>query len=510
MRLSIRWFVLLIIVCSFNNKVSASTYNFQPALSLSTNVSPRGVAVGNVYGDVFQSLVVANFGSSTFIGQTTPATLLSALTPTLQVFSPSARGLQLTNTISTASSPRGVFLFDLGNKNYQDILVTAYDSNLLQVFSWDKGQFLKTSEQATLKMPVGVNAGLTRAGGNVFVAVADYGDNKISLFQVEGGKLGKRFDIPVDDGPTQVAIGDLNGDGKNDIAVACLSANKVDLLSMNPTGSNDDLSSYAVTKTITLPGLSAPSDLRVADLNSDGKMDLVVSCFATNTINLYFQKNDGSLSAQPVLSTSGLHPNGLDVADLNGDGGKEIVIANRDSDSLDIFQFVGGQYQLVQTLKVAEDSNSGFGPVEIRALDSRKLGKMDLVTSQMRSNTIKVLNQVVAVSTPTPVSTAAPSSNTDQPFSDKTTMAYPNPSHDGKVKLSFTLESPSPIIIRIFDLSGRLVWNQTLSASQTNSGVNTVDWSGINQSGENLASGLYLCSITVGNQTITKKIAIIH
>ena len=63
----------------------ASPVAFQAPITIDTNVSPRGIAVGNLYGNGKQSLIVAGFGISTFIGQSTPQSLISAQTYSLQI-----------------------------------------------------------------------------------------------------------------------------------------------------------------------------------------------------------------------------------------------------------------------------------------------------------------------------------------------------------------------------------------------------------------------------------------
>lgn len=488
---------------------SAWTSHMELAVSLPAGTSPRGIAVGSLSGNGTQNLIVANFGSPTFIGQSTPLSLLGPSSSNLQIFSPSPQGLQLTATVPTASSPRGVALFGLGGRSQQAIFVTAYDSNLLQVFSGKGGGWEKVDEAPTLKMPVGIAAGLTRAGGVPFVAVADYGANSLSIYPLKDGKLGQRIDIPVDGGPIQVAIGDLNGRGTNQIAVVCLTGGKVDLLSLASKGREDDLSTYTVNQTIPMPHGSSPSDLKIVDLNNDGLSDLVVTDFEKNGVLIYLQQNDGSLLAQPELATSGSHPNGFTVADLDGNGKKDIVVANRDSDSIDIFQSTGSQYHLAQTLKTSDDLQGSFGPVEVGVMDTLGKGSKDLVISHMRSNTLKVIAGVLEPGlTPTSLTGSSGSSRTS--FSETTTFCYPNPTHEGSVKFSFNLEAPSPVFIQVYDLNGEKVWSQQLGEGETQSGVNTVPWSVTNQGGQNLASGLYVYCVSVGNQTITKKIAVLH
>lgn len=487
---------------------SAPTSNgFLPVTTLAAGSSPRGIAVGNIFGNGISSLVVANFGSPTFIGQSTPASVLAAGNSSLQVFSPSPSGLQLIETIPIASSPRGLSLFDPTGRGRQEIFATAYDVNSLQVYDWAAGNFIKADEAPTLNMPVGVATGLTRTGGEAFAAVADFGSNSLSLFPLKDGRLGKRIDIAVDGGPTQVAIGDLSGNGLNEIAVVCLPSDKIDILAL-PPGGGDNLASYAMAQTLSLPPGGAPSDLRVTDLDNNGREDLVAADFSKNAVFVFKGQRDGTLAVQPPLSTSGSHPNGLTVADLYGDGQKEIIVADRDSDSIDVFQSVNGQYQLTQTLKTSDETASSFGPVEVAALDTRGTGKMDLVTSHMRSNSLKVLDQQVA-STATP--TVSPGSpNGASFFSERTTYCYPNPSHNGHVTFSFALETPSAALIQVFDLQGERVWSRSISAGETLGGINTIAWDGSAQGGRALASGLYLYNITVGSQTVTKKLAVIH
>lgn len=493
--------------CSLPVSLLASDLVLQGVVSVPTGMSPRGIAIGDVLGNGVQDLVVANFGSPTFIGQSTPASLLEPRNHSLQIFSPSPNGLTLAYVIPTASSPRGISLYDLGNKGRKDILVTAYDSNMLQVFQLKDGRFVKSEEQPTLTMPVGVATGVTRSGGDIIVVVTDYGSHALSLFQVKDGKLSKRSDIEVNEGPTQVAIGDLNGDGVNEIAVVCLPANRIDILSQGAAQEVGGLPSFSVTSSILLSDGSGPADLRMADLNHDGRTDLVVANFSKSSLSVFYQKSDGSLAAQPLIATTGNRPNGLTVGDLFGDENKEIIVANRDSDSLDVFQSIEGSYRLAQTLNVSAGSDHSFGPVEVGIMDIQGDGRMDLVTSHMRSNTIKVLAQAQRW-TPTPTPSGAVEQG--RPFSEETTFCYPNPTYDGKTKISFTLDEPKSASIQIFNVRGEKVWSYILSASQTRIGKNEISWDGINQAGEALASGLYLYSITIGEKTITKKAAIIH
>jgi hypothetical protein len=349
-------------------------------------------------------------------------------------------------------------------------------------------------------MPVGVTAGTTGPSGQVFAVVCGYGADLVSIYPYQDGKLGTRTDIPVPGGPVQAAVGDLDGDHRNDIAVIELTGNKVQILSPK----TKDPSSYALARTLDLPEGGSPADLRLADLNGDGRTDLAVVDFVKNTLLIYLQQADGSLLAQAPLVTSGQHPNGMTVGDLDGDGRPEIIVANRDSDSIDIVCSVDGHFQLTQTVKVAEGNNASFGPVEIGVLKTR--GAKALVASHMRSNSLKVLTLSEAAPTPVPGGVHGEA----REFTDATTYFYPNPAKGGSVNLRFDLPESAEVTLQVFDLTGAPVYSQTLSASQTAAGENNVVWNLTNSAGESLASGSYIARITAGGKTVTRKLAVIH
>ena len=328
------------------------------------------------------------------------------------------------------------------------------------------------------------------------MAVADFGSNSISIFPIKNGKLGARTDIPVDANPGQVAVGVL-GANYNSIVTSCLGTSKLDVLSVN----SDDPTAYSKNQTIILPNSGTAGDFKLADLNQDGKTDIAVADIANNALLILLQQAGGSFLAQPALTTSGSHPNGLTVADLNGDGIPEITVANRDSDSLDIFQVVGQSYQLVKTLLVANDPITTYGPVEVAAFDTTGQGRMDLVATHMRSNTIRVLAQTGFASSQT-VSSQELIPNSETPtvtpsyFAAQVTLA-PVPVKSGEPLCLFAPENVASGHLQVFNLLGEKVGDVSFNGSNP-------CWST-----QGVAPGVYLIDVNLtyvdGSTAYTRK-----
>lgn len=82
--------------------------------------------------------------------------------------------------------------------------------------------------------------------------------------------------------PNRVAIGDVNGDGVNDIAVSSPDDNNITLFLMSSRGT------VASRSTITVGG--KPKGLAIRDLNGDGKADVVTTNNGDNTVTIMLSK----------------------------------------------------------------------------------------------------------------------------------------------------------------------------------------------------------------------------
>lgn len=118
--------------------------------------------------------------------------------------------------------------------------------------------------------------------------------------------------------PLDVAVGDLDGDGRPDVAVAASGANSALVFTQTATGTFNAPLAYAVG--------GDPQALAVADLDGNGLADLAVAT-TSNVVSVLLQTSAASF-APAVDYATGIQPIALKAADLDGDGRLDLLTAN--------------------------------------------------------------------------------------------------------------------------------------------------------------------------------------
>ena len=80
---------------------------------------------------------------------------------------------------------------------------------------------------------------------------------------------------------------------------------------------------------------SAPASVAMGDFNGDGILDMAVANSGDNTVSIMLGKADGSYTTAAVYPT-GTTPSGVTAADFNGDGKLDLVVANKGNDSISV------------------------------------------------------------------------------------------------------------------------------------------------------------------------------
>jgi hypothetical protein len=185
------------------------------------------------------------------------------------------------------------------------------------------------------------------------------------------------------------AVGDFNGDGKLDIAVTgggygLQTVNAVTILLGNGDGT------FSLAQNSTFATGSNPWAIVAADFNGDGKLDLVIANEGGSTLTILLGNGDGTFTpatGSPVPVGSG--PYALAAADLNSDGKLDLVVANQNDSTLTILLGNGdGTFTPASGSPIA----LGAGPDSVAVGDFNGSGRLGIAVAT-ESNVIVLVQQ---------------------------------------------------------------------------------------------------------------------
>jgi hypothetical protein len=238
--------------------------------------------------------------------------------------------------------------------------------------------FAGPKSYATGRFPVALTVADVNGDGRLDLATANYGEgaNSVSvLVNKGGGSFRAGRDYVVGEAPGSLAIGDLNGDRKPDLAVANEVADSVSVLRNNGRGTFERRQDY--------PTGRAPVSVAIGDVNGDGSRDLAIANFVVpdvnvanvpGTVSVLLNSGDGAFQPKVDYPT-GRRPQKVVIGDLTGDGKPDLATGNR-SDTVSVLANNGNG-----TFDSPVDYRAGSGPRAIAIGDLSGDGRLDLATA---------------------------------------------------------------------------------------------------------------------------------
>ena len=288
---------------------------------------------------------------------------------------------QAQKTFDAGGHPVALAVADLNGDGIPDLTVTNNASNSVSVLLGNgDGTFQPPKTYAAGESPVGVAVADLNGDGKPDIITATLEDpffGNVSVLLGNGnGTFQPQRKFVVGFTPDSVAVADLNGDGKPDILTANYDS-IVSVLLGNGDGTFQPQRTFAVG--------SVSVSVAVADVNGDGKPDILTANHGSNSVSVLLGNGDGTFQPQKTFSVG---PGAVAVADVNGDGIPDILTANYGSNPASVLLGNGdGTFQPQQTFAIATDASA----VSVVVADVNGDGIPDIITANPAINSVGIL-----------------------------------------------------------------------------------------------------------------------
>ncbi|HZR29381.1 MAG TPA: FG-GAP-like repeat-containing protein [Terriglobales bacterium] len=294
-----------------------------------------------------------------------------------------AGGFQTAVSYTAGSFPSFVAVGDFNGDGNPDLAVENFGGTM-SVFTGNGNGTFQSATNYSVASPSGVVVADFTGDGKPDIATADFFGGKVRVLINNGsGAFPTNTEFAAGTGPVFVAVGDFNGDGKPDLVVANSSTNQVNVLLNTTTGG---ILSFGPATPYTVG--TAPFFVGVADVNGDGKLDLITANGSSNDISVLLGSGNGTFAPATNFAV-GRDPISVVAGDFNGDGKIDLAVANYSDSTVSILLGNGtgtsGGFQLTNTISV------GAAPSSIAAADFNDDGKLDLVTANYADADVSVL-----------------------------------------------------------------------------------------------------------------------
>jgi hypothetical protein len=388
---------LLILFIFMGLHQATAQVSFVPAATNNVGRNPFSVTVADVNDDGKVDLVCANGSDSTLTVLTNNGYGVFGFNATLPVGSQGT----VPTTFVVAADVNGDGKVDLISANYGSSSLTLLTNNGVGTFGFNAS------------IPTGGNtigsitAADLNADDKIDLVVTHFDNSNISILTNNGnGVFGLNATYNnVGNGPKLVSVANLNEDGKPDLIIADEGNttpfnNTVTILTNNGSGLFGFNASYTV-------GVG-PTCVAVADVNGDGKPDLISANYnfgnSLGTLTVLTNNGNGIFGSNATYIV-GSEPAVVIAADVNGDGKVDLISVNAGSSP----NYLGTLSVLtndgIGNFALAASPAVGGRPFSFAMADVNGDGRPDFISANFNDNTVMVLTNSTIF--PPPTSTPA-------------------------------------------------------------------------------------------------------
>ena len=289
------------------------------------------------------------------------------------IVDPSTGTVYITNALQVGNYTITVEAIGGGSTTTSTFTLSVNSSNCSQAnfsFGANDQQFFKGSDVAI---------GDFNNDGNQDLAVVGEEFDWIFLYSGDGSGAYSVENIEsLGTTPRAVSLGDFNMDGNLDYAVVNTGSNNVSVRLGD--------GSFFFTGAANVAVGTSPYDIVTKDFNGDGFLDLATANRSSNDISVRLGDGTGAFSGTTSIAV-GTAPQALTIEDFNNDGIWDLATANSSSNDVSI-TFGDGTGNFTGTATVA----AGTSPSAIAHGDFNNDGNQDLAVANSGSNDVSILN----------------------------------------------------------------------------------------------------------------------
>ncbi len=311
-------------------------------------------------------------------------------------------------SITNFNAAKSIKIADIDGDGKPDILLSHFSLNIISIL-----RNTSSSGALTFTLPYTISTGA--AGGQIGIDCADMdGDGKLDVIMTNStsnfitllrntsspapGPIS--FDspvvLPVSSPPEGLALGDFDNDGTVDIAVSKPNSYpNTQIVIFKNTNIAGIIDPDLFLQQSIIDAGSYPRRIATADIDKDGKTDLISVNSLSNSISVFRNVSNPSYINfnYKVDFATGTTPNGgLGVADFDNDSKMDIIVTNITSNSFSIFRNTATSAPVFSagTFAARQDFSAGTGPTRLSIADFDGDGKPDVILLAATFNLINI------------------------------------------------------------------------------------------------------------------------